>query len=139
MCSQPSEPTTQRAQVQQTVPLLLVDDIPLSRDFYCDGLGFQQTEQWEQDGKLGWCWLQHGTAALMLQQAEEVDPPAKERGQGVTFYFLCDDVTALHADLTHRGTEVAPPTTAFYGMQQIFLTDPDGYQLCFESRVGDQS
>jgi hypothetical protein len=23
------------------------------------------------DGRLAWCWLQHGGAALMLQQADE--------------------------------------------------------------------
>ena len=132
MCSQPSKP-----QVQQTVPLLLVEDISRSREFYCDGLGFQQTDQWEQNGQLAWCWLQHGGAALMLQQAEESDPPAEMRGKGVTFYFLCEDVDVLYADLVQRGTDATQPSVAYYGMKQTLLTDPDGYSLCFESRVGD--
>ncbi|MBI3465478.1 MAG: bleomycin resistance family protein, partial [Planctomycetes bacterium] len=34
-----------------------------------------------------------------------------------------------------RGLEVDPPKAAFYGMNQIFLRDPDGYELCFQSAV----
>ena len=30
----------------------------------------------------------------------------------------------------------AAPQAAFYGMNQTFLSDPDGYALCFESRIG---
>ncbi len=119
--------------VQQTVPLLFVSEISESHEFYCDGLGFDMAGKWEPDGQLAWCRLQHGGAALMLQQAREEDPPADTRGKGVTFYFICDDADALYEEITGRGIKASEPADAFYGMRQTFITDPDGYELCFES------
>jgi hypothetical protein len=30
---------------------------------------------------------------------------------------------------------VKGPRTASYGMRQLFLRDPDGYELCFQARA----
>ena len=57
------------------------------------------------------------------------------RGKGVTFYFLCEDAEAMYREVTGRGLEATPPAVAFYGMNQTFVSDPDGYQLCFENRT----
>ncbi|MDA0841679.1 MAG: VOC family protein [Planctomycetota bacterium] len=119
--------------VSQTAPLLFVSDIVESSQFYCNGLGFEMTSKWEPDGQLAWCWLQHGGAALMLQQVCDEDPPAGMRGKGVCFYFICEDTDAVYREITERGIKATEPTTAFYGMKQIFLKDPDGYELCFEN------
>lgn len=69
----------------------------------------------------------------MLQRAREDDPPAGTRGKGVTFYFICEDAESLHREFTDRGIEATRPTVAFYGMKQTHVTDPDGYELCFEN------
>ena len=122
--------------MQQTVPLLVVSEIERSRSFYVDGLGFEVIHQWRPQGALAWCWLTHGDAALMLQQACDEDPPSTTWGQGVAFYFLCDDVPQVYDLLRERGIAATPPKVAFYGMEQTFLRDPDGYQLCFENQVG---
>lgn len=124
-----------RFTVQQTVPLLLVSDIAQSCVFYCDGLGFEVIDKWEPDGKLAWCWLKQGGAALMLQQACDDDPAVTARGQGVAFYFICEDADAVHHAITLRGIKATDPTVAFYGMKQTFVIDPDGYELCFENRT----
>jgi len=121
--------------VQQTVPLLIVSDIDSSRDFYRDGLAFEIRETWEPDGKLAWCWLARDGAALMLQQACAEDPPADMRGKGVVFYFLCEDAAAFYREVAARGVQATEPAIAFYGMNQTFISDPDGYQLCFENRT----
>lgn len=121
------------ARVQELVPLLFVTDIARSAAFY-EQLGFSISRRWEaEDGTLGWCRLDRDGAALMLQQATEEDEPLENRGRGVGFYFICDDVDALHAELTSRGMSIAAPTVMFYGMKQIFPQDPDGYVLCFQS------
>ena len=52
---------------------------------------------------------------------------------GRSFFFICDDADAIHAELSGRGLHPAPPQVAFYGMKQVFLKDPDGHELCFES------
>jgi uncharacterized glyoxalase superfamily protein PhnB len=122
--------------VQQTVPLLFVTDIVRSCAFYCDGLGFEISNRASAPGGvLAWCWLSHGGASLMLQQAEADDPPTEVRGKGVVFYFLCDNADAMYQSVTQRGVSATEPAVAFYGMKQTYVTDPDGYELCFESPV----
>jgi uncharacterized glyoxalase superfamily protein PhnB len=124
------------AQIHELVPLLFVEDILRSAAFYQGRLGFEMTQTWEPDGKLAWCRLARGRAAVMLQQAlPDEDGPAEGRGRGVGFFFICDDASAMHADLASRGLAVAPPKAAFYGMNQIFVKDLDGYELCFQSVI----
>ncbi|MDB5386020.1 MAG: Glyoxalase-like domain protein [Planctomycetaceae bacterium] len=125
------------AVIRELVPLFFVQDISRSAAFYCEKLGFEFDGKWEPNGKLAWCRLKRGGCAIMLQQAEAEDGPAEGRGHGVTFYFNCDAVNSMHAELTQRGIPLDPPKAAFYGMTQVFIQDPDGYELCFQSPVGE--
>jgi uncharacterized glyoxalase superfamily protein PhnB len=113
--------------------LLFVEDVGRSVAFYGERLGFEMTGKWEPEGRLAWCRMRRGGAVLMLQQACEEDGPAAGRGRGVGFFFTCDDAGALHAELTANGLKLDPPSVAFYGMNQLFLKDPDGYELCFQN------
>ncbi len=123
--------------VHELVPLLFVEDIARSVAFYRDRLCFDMTGAWEPEGRLAWCRLQRGGSSLMLQQACDEDGPPEGRGRGVGFFFTCDDAEALFAEFTARGVDVAPPTVAFYGMKQLFVKDPDGYELCFQNPVDE--
>ena len=49
-----------KTNVKQAVPFLRVSNIEESVRYYVDGLGFQMTNKWIDEGKLRWCWLQHG-------------------------------------------------------------------------------
>ena len=69
----------------------------------------------------------------MLQQASEEDGPAEGRGRGVGFFFNCDDAGAVHTEFCSRGLQLNAPEVAFYGMKQVFVKDPDGYELFFQS------
>ena len=119
--------------VTQTVPLLLVSQFETSLPFYRDGLGFQVDREWSHENRLAWCWLTQGTASLMLQQATAEDPPAASWGRGMTLYFLCDDASEAYRQFQERGIDASPPTETFYHMNQVFVSDPDGYRLCFEN------
>jgi lactoylglutathione lyase len=57
-----------RSNVRQAVPFFMVHDIDASLRFCIDGLGFRKTIDWVDDGKLRWCWLELGGAAMMLQE-----------------------------------------------------------------------
>jgi uncharacterized glyoxalase superfamily protein PhnB len=102
--------------------------------FYRDTIGFNLVEQADSDGKLFWCRLERGASSIMLQQAEDEDGPAAGRGYGVTFYFVCDDVDLLYEELSARGLALVPPRMACYGMKQLFVPEPNGYAICFESQ-----
>lgn len=129
-----AEPT---AVVRQIWPLLTVQCIERSIEFYRNRLGFTIVGRAESDDKLFWCRLERGGVSIMLQQAAEEDGPAEGRGRGVSFYFLCDDADALYAELSARGVQLKPPSLAYYGMRQLFVREPDGYSICFESPTED--
>lgn len=121
--------------IRELVPLFFVKSIESSVQFYRDRLGFEVALTWEPEGKLGWCRLERDRSAVMLEQSCEEDGPAVGPSRGIGFYFICDDADEMHSELTERGLHIAPPHVAFYGMKQVFVTDPDGYRLCFESQA----
>ena len=43
-----------------------------------------------------------------------------------------DDVDAMYAYLRAHGVDAKPPVVAPYGMKQLYVRDPDGYNLCFQ-------
>ena len=47
-------------------------------------------------------------------------------------YFGCPDVEAAYEHVRSQGIECDPPSVAPYGMKQLYLLDPDGYNLCFQ-------
>jgi lactoylglutathione lyase len=121
--------------VQQLVPLLMVRSMEASLRFYVDGLGFRMTNQWTPEGRIRWCWLEHGTAALMLQELGPTDKRRHELDEmaaGVGFYFVCRDALAFYHIVKERGIAVKQP---FVGnrMWVTSLLDPDDYRLHFES------
>jgi predicted lactoylglutathione lyase len=122
--------------VHQAVPFFWVQDIKASTRFYVDGLGFCMTKQWEPEGKLHWCWLELGTAALMLQEFWREGPDRNvtdgKVGLGVSVCFQCLDALKLYRAFRSREIETKRP---FVGnnMWVVSVTDPDGYELSFES------
>jgi uncharacterized glyoxalase superfamily protein PhnB len=132
-----TESITAPGPLRELWPLIFVQDIHRSIAFYRDSLGFAVINKAGPDGAAVWCRLQCGGCSLMLQQAEPEDGPAAGRGHGVIFYFLCDDADKMHAELTGRGLSLDAPRTAYYGMRQLTVPEPDGYHLCFESAVNE--
>jgi lactoylglutathione lyase len=128
--------TVTKANVQQAVPFFWVRDIVASVGFYVQGLGFRMTKEWVDHGKLRWCWLELGDVALMLQEfwteGQHRNLPEAETGVGVSICFLCDDAVALWREFTARGIPAQRPFVG-NGMWVTQVSDPDGYQLLFES------
>lgn len=128
-----AEPTSN---VQQAVPFFAVTDIEESLRFYIEGLGCEMTNKWIDEGKLRWCWLRIGGAALMLQEIWKEGPqgrtPEGELGAGVTICFLCKDALTIFHEAKSRGIEATTPFVG-NGMWVTTMTDPDGYRLDFES------
>jgi uncharacterized glyoxalase superfamily protein PhnB len=125
--------TNPEPNVQQAVPFFMISNMGASLRFYIEGLGFQRTKKWTVDGKIRWCWLQLGGAALMLQEYRADSPLRTAKlGEGVSICFQCKDALAIYHESRSRGLH---PNTPFVGnnMWVTILTDPDGYKLDFES------
>jgi lactoylglutathione lyase len=114
--------------VEQAVPFFGVSNIEESVRFYVDGLGFEMTKKWTPGGKLRWCWLQLGGAALMLQEF----PVDGKRGRGVSVCFQSKDAVALYQAFISRGVQAKNPFVG-NGMWVTIVSDPDGYKLDFQS------
>jgi catechol 2,3-dioxygenase-like lactoylglutathione lyase family enzyme len=127
---------TGSANVRQAVPFFAVASMAMSLRFYVEGLGFQITKKWLDEGKLRWCWLELGQAALMLQEfpREGYDSwvPQGKAGVGITICFICEDALAIYRDARARGVEASTPFVG-NGMWVTSVSDPDGYRLDFES------
>ena len=122
--------------VRQAVPFFWVKNLDASLRFYVDGLGFAMTKRWVDEGKLRWCWLEVGDAALMLQEFRQEgrhrNLPDKEVGVGVSVCFQCRDALELYRAFRSRGIKAKRPFVG-NGMWVTSLVDPDGYHLSFES------
>ena len=124
--------------ISNPVPLLQVFDLPASIAFYRRVLGFELVsgdESW-------WAMLKLGDTRLMLNTAYEdherplAPDPARVRGHAdVSLYFSCPDPDAVYAQLRDRGCDVNAPAITSYGLKQLSVKDPDGFELCFTCPV----
>jgi lactoylglutathione lyase len=128
--------TSTQPNVQQAVPFFRGKNIAESIRYYVDGLGFQMTNKWIDEGELRGSWLQLGGAARMLQEIrrERLDSElaAGKLGEGVSICFQCQDALETCRDVKSRGIQTAEP---FVGnnMWVVTLADPDGYKIEFAS------
>ena len=120
-------------------PLLQVFDMPAALRFYRDVLGFAEVQKSGQGDDVGWAWLRHGEAAVMLNTAYDAGerPPAPDPTRtaahgDTTLYIACEDLERAHAHLVAHGVKAEPPRVAPYGMKQVYAFDPDGYGVCLQ-------
>lgn len=122
--------------VKEVVPFLHVSSMERSIRYYVEGLGFTMKNKWVVDGKVRWCWLALGGAALMLQEfpkeGHDSWVPAGKVGEGVSLCFTCEDALAICHEVRSRGIEASEPQVG-NAMWVTGLSDPDGYRLYFES------
>ena len=128
--------TKTKANVKEAVPFFAVANMEESIRCYVDGLGFEMSDKWFDDGQLRWCRLRKGSANLMLQEfrTEGHDSwvPEGKVGEGVSIYFMCEDALEIYREIKSRGIEASKPTVS-NGDWHTSLLDPDGYSIHFES------
>lgn len=127
--------------VQQAVPFFGVTNMESSLRFYVDGLGFAIKRQWipegdehyPADGKIRWCWIELGAAAIMLQQFMPQGGPKEPLGTSLSVCFMCEDALALYREFKSRGVQTSKRPFVGNRLWVVPVTDPDGYRLEFES------
>ena len=122
--------------VTQVVPLLLVSSMERSLAYYVEGLGFVMKNKWVVEGRIRWCWMELGGAAMMLQgfvpHGDRSWLSFGQVGQGLSLNFVCQDALAFYREVKSRGIEASEPRVG-NSMWETRLHDPDGYSLNFES------
>lgn len=126
-------------EVDGLCPLIQVFDMRASVSFYRDVLGFEIADHAPAGEQWDWVRLRMNGVELMLNTAYESPhrPSSPEAARvrahaDTVLFFSCPDVDGAYEFLRARGLAVEAPTVAPYGMKQLCLTDPDGYELCFQ-------
>jgi lactoylglutathione lyase len=123
--------------VKQAVPFFHVASMEESVRYYVDGLGFKMTKKWIDEGKLRWCWLEIGDAALMLREFRKEGhdswKPSCKVGEGVSVCFMCEDALAIYHDAAGRGIKAHRNPFVGNALWVVSFSDPDGYRIDFES------
>jgi len=131
--------------IQSVSPLLQVKDLEASIRFYIDKLGFH--EQWRDPR--GFVILRRdGGMIFLAQKTRDVDlrnttaRAVKDGFANYDLFFDCEHGTidALWREFKDKGLKMWPqfdngPVDRPYGMRDIALADPDGYDLVFGAPI----
>ncbi len=121
-------------------PLLNVEKVERSLDFYRNALGFEVEQKMAGDGGVVFAVVTHGGLRLMLNAPLDPGSPARRQrpsyGETV-FYFRVPDIHAAHAHLVEGGYDPSPVMRQVYGVDEFTLRDPDGYELAFGAEVAE--
>lgn len=125
-------------EIRSLVTLVQVFDMQTSVRFYRDVLGFEVVNT-SREEDYGWALMRRDGVELMLNTAYDegerppVPDPVRVAAHADTgLFFGCPDVDAAYVWLRERGVAVREPVVSHYRMKQLWLKDPDGYEICFQ-------
>jgi hypothetical protein len=120
-------------------PILIVDEIEPSLDFWVGKLGFEKTVEVPEGDKLGFVILQKEGAEVMLQSRASVKKDAGQAADAVlaagsNLYIEVDNFGDALERVKGAEVVVAERTT-FYGMREIWVREPGRNVLGFAART----
>ncbi|HLK18333.1 MAG TPA: VOC family protein [Bryobacteraceae bacterium] len=119
-------------------PILIVDEIEPSLDFWVSKLGFAKTVEVPEGDKLGFVILQKDGAEVMFQTRASVKKDAGPAADAVlaagsNLYVEVENFgDAL--DRVKGADVVVPERITFYGMREIWVREPGKNVLGFAAR-----
>lgn len=123
-------------------PLIQVFNMRRSLAFYRDILGFEVVGDSGSGDDSSWVWLRLDGCDLMLndqyEPGSEPDAPPAMRTKwhaDTCLYFGCPDIDAAYRYLKSNDIDLKPPIITSYQMKQLYLSDPDNYNICFQSNA----
>ena len=123
--------------IQTCRVLLNVADIETSLGFWRDLIGFEVETRFEQEGRLAYAGLKAGDIVLMLN-ARGGDPAPRRARPHYTEAVICFGVPSVHAlvrELRAKGFDAPEPERQDYGLDEVVVRDPDGYEIGFTSPI----
>ena len=123
--------------VQSCRVLLNVADIEQSLGFWRDLIGFEVTTRFEHEGRLAFAQLASGDVVLMLN-ARGGDPAPRRARPHYTEAVIYMGVPSAHdlaRALRAKGFATPEPERQDYGLDELTVRDPDGYEIAFTSPV----
>ncbi|MBZ5536726.1 MAG: VOC family protein [Acidobacteriia bacterium] len=121
--------------IVRSTPIMIVDHIEPSLDFWMKRLGFKKTAEVPHGDELGFILLEKDGNQVMMQTRKSIadDSPAtlEHATQHTVVQYI--DVDSLDAVLKCvEGMKLLMgPRETFYGAREILLRDPAGYMIMF--------
>jgi len=118
----------------QVMPIIAVNSVDESREFYVDRLGFGHLMAVVgSDGLLDFCTVVKGGGRIMFTRSPEpiVSPPNAQ------FYFQVADVEAYYQELLAEGFAPEAPEDMWWGDRVFIVTDNNGCRLWFYQSMRD--
>lgn len=121
--------------IRRAIPVVHTDDLPGTRAFYEDLLGFRVAM--EEDGLLMLVSPSEPTTQVIVVWASDtaMDPA----GRALTMSVEVEDVTAAYAAAQDRGLEIVRPLTDEpWGIRRFFVREPSGALVNVASHIAEQ-
>jgi uncharacterized glyoxalase superfamily protein PhnB len=121
--------------MKKLTPVIVVDEIEPSLEFWVDRLGFEKTMEVPAGDKLGFAAVQAGGIELMFQTRATAAADLPEMAEGslersAALFIEVSDLDALRPKL--EGVErVVPERTTDYGAREIWVRAPCGSVVGF--------
>ncbi|RIH65049.1 bleomycin resistance family protein [Mariniphaga sediminis] len=136
-------------------PNLEVADIKQTVDFYAENLGFKLImavpesqdsvdQNLADDRQYVYALMQKDGVELMFQRSDSfkndvVLSKGLSIGASVSFYMEIEGMEEFYKILKEKELSVTELKTSWYGMQEFYLKDINGYILCFAQKSeGDE-
>lgn len=134
------------ASMSWVIPYLIVDNAGTAAQYYADHFGFEILSLAKgDDGKAFHAELRYKDIVIMCGSTdfcgETIKTPAAGKFKSpVTLYVYHENVDALYDALTAQGIKVdAAPENQFWGDRMLRLTDNDGHQWSFATKVAEHA
>jgi uncharacterized glyoxalase superfamily protein PhnB len=133
----------QHLRFESAAPVLIVEDVVPTRDFFRDRLGFAEIATVPHEDTIGFSMLQKDDVMLMVQShasviadvghdaARAVNETISGRG-AMALYIKVSSVELLVPSVADADV-IVPLRTTFYGMHEITIREPGGHAVTFAS------
>jgi uncharacterized glyoxalase superfamily protein PhnB len=131
---------------ESLAPVLIVERVEPTRDFFRDRLGFAQTEEVPHGGRIGFAILEKDGVSIMVQShASLIDDVGHDAaravnetisGRGAVGLFVTVSNVELVVPEIADADVIVPLRKTSYGMHEITVREPGGHAITFASRLG---
>ena|SRR6266542_5571405 len=117
-------------------PYLCYDDAGAAADWLSATFGFEEIDRFaEADGKVTNVTMRVGEGELWLDGQGAHSTPEDDESGTWTMVWV-DDVAALHERITGAGVECIGPMDRPWGVREVQVRDPQGFNWGFIQRLG---
>ncbi|HUF26223.1 MAG TPA: VOC family protein [Gemmatimonadaceae bacterium] len=121
--------------VRKLTPVLVVEHIEPSLQFWTERLGFEKTVEVPEGDRLGFVILVGNGVEIMYQSRASVqsDVPAiaaMRGGEATALFVEVADIGVVERAMADLD-KIVPRRTTFYGMEEIGVREPGGHVVIF--------